>query len=52
MLNINGLILIHVILNDQINKRVIYDMLCYLIINRVVFEFVNFDKFKLRGEKY
>ena len=52
MLNIDELILIHILLNDQINKRVIHDISCYLIINRVVFEFVNFDKFKLRGAKY
>ena len=44
VLNIVGLIIIHINLNDQINKRVICVVSCYPITNWViVFEFVNFD---------
>ena len=45
MLNIDGLIIINIILNDQINKRVICVVSCYLIINWIVFEFVIFYSF-------
>ena len=41
LLNIDGLIINYINLNDQINKRVMYVMSCYPIINRVVFEFIN-----------
>ena len=44
MLNITGLIIIHINLNDRINKQVIRDVSCYLIIKLIMFEFVNFDK--------
>ena len=47
MLNIDGLTIIHIILNDQINKQVIRVVSYYLIINWVVFEFVIFDLFGL-----
>ena len=40
MLNIDGLIIIHINLNDQINKRVIYVVSCYSNTNWIVFEFV------------
>ena len=40
VLNIDKLIVIHINLNEQINKRVIYIVLCYSITNGVVFEFV------------
>ena len=43
MLNIDGLIIIHMILNDQINKRVVRVMSSYLIITWVMFKFVIFD---------
>ena len=43
MLNIDRLIIIHINLNDQINKRVTCVMSYYLITNQIVFEFVNFD---------
>ena len=42
MLNIDGLIIIHIILNDQINKQVIRVVSYYSITNRVMFEFVIF----------
>ena len=42
--NIDGLTIIHINLNEQINKRVICVVSCYPIINWVMFEFVNFDK--------
>ena len=45
MLIIDVLIIIHSILNDKINKRIICVMLCYLIINWVMFKFVIFDQF-------
>ena len=44
ILNIIGLIIIHINLNDQINKQVIRDVSCYLIIKLIMFEFINFDK--------
>ena len=40
MLNIDGLIIIHINLNDQINKRVICVVSCYPNTNWIVFEFV------------
>ena len=43
MLNIDRLIIIHINLNDQINKRVTCVKSYYLITNQIVFEFVNFD---------
>ena len=43
MLNIDELVIIHINLNNQNNKRVIRVVSCYLFINRIVFEFVNFD---------
>ena len=43
VLNIDGLIINYISLNDLINKRVIRVVLRYLITNGVVFEFVNFD---------
>ena len=43
VLNIDELIIIHINLNDQINKRVIHVVSCYPFINWVVLEFVNFD---------
>ena len=43
MLNIDRLIIIHIILNGQINKRVIRVVLCYPVTHRVEFEFVIFD---------
>ena len=45
VLNIDGFIIIHIILNNQINKQVICVVSCYLIINWVVFECVIFDPF-------
>ena len=39
MLIIDVLIIIHSILNDQINKKIIRVMSCYLIINWVMFNF-------------
>ena len=42
MLNINGLVIICIILNDQIKKRIIRVISCYPISNWVVFEFVIF----------
>ena len=47
MLNTYGLFIIYINLNDQINKRFIY-VSCYLITNRVVFEFVNFNTIIIR----
>ena len=40
VLNINGLIVIHINLNDQTDKWVICVVSCYLITNWVVFEFI------------
>ena len=45
MLNIDELIIIYIILNYQINKRVTCVVLCYSITNWVVFEFVISDPF-------
>ena len=42
VLNINELIIIHINLNDQINKQVIRIVSCHPFINYVMFEFVNF----------
>ena len=44
VLNIDGLVINDVNLNDQINTWVLRIVLCYQITNHVVFEFVNFDK--------
>ena len=49
VLNIDELIIIYIILNYQINKRVIRIVLCYPIINWVIFEFVIFDLFIIRA---
>ena len=46
MLNIDGLIIIHININDQINNGLY--MSCYPITNWVVFEFVNFDTVIIR----
>ena len=48
LLNIDGLIINYINLNDQINQWVMYVMSCYPITNRVVFEFVNFDMIIIR----
>ena len=48
MLNIDGLIINHINLNDQINKWVMCVELCYPIINGIMFEFVNFDTIIIR----
>ena len=48
VLNKDGLIIIYIILNYQINKWVIRVILCYPITNWVVFEFVIFDPFIIR----
>ena len=45
VLNIDELIIFYIILNYQINKRVILAVSCYTITNRVVFEFIIFDLF-------
>ena len=37
MLNSDGLIIIHINLKVQINKRVIHVVSCYLFTNRVIF---------------
>ena len=41
MLNTDELIIIHINLNDQINKRVV--RIVYPFTNWIVFKFVNFD---------
>ena len=43
VLNIDELIIIHINLNEQINKQVIRVVLCYPITNWIVFQFVNFN---------
>ena len=48
ILNIDGLIIIHINLNDQINILVIRVVSCYPITNWVVFEFDNFDTIIIR----
>ena len=48
VLNIDGLIINYISLNDLINKWVIHVVLRYLITNWVVFEFVNFDVIIIR----
>ena len=45
MLNIDELIITYIILNYQINKRATRVVLCYMITNRVVFEYVISDPF-------
>ena len=45
MLNIDELIIIYIILNYQINKRVIRIVSCYPIIHWIVFEFVIVGSF-------
>ena len=42
VLNIDGLVINHINLNKQINKRVMCVVLCYLITNWVLFGFINF----------
>ena len=52
VLNIDGLIIIHINLNSQINKQVklIHELYlsCYSITNSVMFEFVNFNMIIIR----
>ena len=48
MLDINELIIIYIILNYQINKSVIRVVLCYQVINWVVFEFFISNLFIIR----
>ena len=43
VLNIKGLIIIYINLNDKIDKRVIRVVSYYSITNRIIFEFINFD---------
>ena len=43
MLNIDELIIFYIILNYQINNRVIRDISCHPIINWVMLEIVLFD---------
>ena len=43
ILNIDGLVINYINLNDKINKRVICVVTCHPITNWVVFNFVNFD---------
>ena len=45
MLNIDEIVIIYIILNYKIKKRVTCVLSCYTIINWVVFEFVIFDLF-------
>ena len=45
VLNMNELIIIYIILNYQINERVMHVILCYRNTDWVVFEFVRFDPF-------
>ena len=48
MLNIDELILIYIILNYQINKRVTRVISCYTITNWVMFGYVIFNSFIIR----
>ena len=48
VLNIDELIIIYIILNYQINKRVIRVVSCSPVTTWVVFEFVIFDLFIFR----
>ena len=48
VLNIDELIIIYVIFNYQINKRVTYIISCYQITNWVVFKFFIFDQLIIR----
>ena len=48
MLNIGGLVINYIYLNDQINKQVICGVSCYLITNWVIFKFINFDTIIIR----
>ena len=48
MLNINEIIIIYIILNYQINKRVTRVISCYMITNWVMFEYVIFNSFIIR----
>ena len=48
MLNIDGLIINYINLNNQINKQVLCIVSCYLITNLIVFEFINFDTIIIR----
>ena len=43
VLNIDGLVINYINLNDKINKWVMCVMSCNSITNWIVFEFVNFD---------
>ena len=43
VLNIDGLVINHINLNKQINKRVMCVVSRYLITNWVLFGFINFD---------
>ena len=43
VLNIDGLVINYINLNDQINKWVRHVVSCYPITIWVVFEFINFD---------
>ena len=48
VLNIDGLVINFISLNDQINKHVMCVVSCYLITNWIVFEIVNFDTIIIR----
>ena len=48
MLNIDALLIIYIILNYKINKHVTRVLLCYTIINWVMFEFFISDLFIIR----